>query len=202
MTDAEIWQSAVNTWETGAAELLRLKETVDPSAFQECVKVIANCKGRILTAGVGTSGAAAKKIAHTLCCVERPAYFLSPGDAVHGELGAAQKGDVAIVISKGGGTHEIVHILPALRAKGVYIIGVTENEHSMLAQKSDLLMKVKIQREADSFNMLATTSTLTVIALFDAVAIALMEYTHYTKEQFALIHPGGAVGERLLRNNY
>lgn len=197
MTDGEIWAKALYTWEVGAKELLRLRDAIDPSAFLTCVKVIAECKGRILTAGVGTSGAAAKKIAHTLSCVERPSFFLSPGDAVHGELGAAQKGDVAIVISKGGGTREILNILPALQTKGVYIIGVTENEDSPLAQNSNLVMKVRIQREADSFNMLATTSTLAVIAVFDAVAIALMEYTHYTKEQFALIHPGGAVGERL-----
>ncbi len=199
MTDQEIWKKAIDVWETGAKELNRLKSTVDSAAFQTCVKVLASCKGRILTAGVGTSAAAARKIAHTLCCVERPAHFLSPGDAVHGELGLAQKGDVGILISKGGNTREIVNILPTLKTKEVYIIGVTENEQSVLARQSDLLLKIKIEREADAFNMLATTSTLAVIAVFDAVCIALMEYTGFTREQFALIHPGGAVGERLLK---
>jgi KpsF/GutQ family protein len=180
--------------------LSRLEEIIDQEALSRCVEVIGSCKGRILTAGVGTSGAAAKKIAHSLSCIERPSFFLSPGDAVHGAPGAAQEGDVAILISKGGGTREIVNIIPALQTKKVFIIGVTENEDSVLARESDLLIKVKIEREADAFNMLATTSTMAVVAVFDAICIALMYYTNYTREQFVIIHPGGAVGERLLKS--
>jgi KpsF/GutQ family protein len=147
---------------------------------------------------VGTSAAAARKIAHSLCCIERPALFLSPGDAVHGGLGAVQPGDIAILISKGGGTGEIMNMVPSLREKKVFIVAVTEKEASPLAANSDLVVKVAIEREADEFNMLATTSTMAVVALFDAVAIALMTHTNYTREQFAIIHPGGAVGDRLL----
>lgn len=198
MTDDEIWDAAERVWRVGARELRRLSECVDRQAFVRCVEAIASCRGRVVAAGVGTSGAAARKVAHTLSCVERPAFFLSPGDAVHGALGSVQPGDVAILISKGGATGEVVRLLPALREKKVFVIGVSENAGSELAGSSDLFMKVKIEEEADEFNMLATTSTMAVLAVFDAVAIALMRYTGYTRERFAVIHPGGAVGDRLL----
>ena len=195
----QIWKHAIDVWTAGSKSLAYLIDNIDQEALTRCVEVIANCQGRILTAGVGTSGAAAKKIAHSLCCIERPAFFLSPGDGVHGELGAAQPGDVAILISKGGGTREIVNLIPALQTKKVFLIGVTENEQSVLARESDLVLKIEVEREADAFNMLATTSTMAVVAVFDAICIALMYYTNYTREQFAVIHPGGAVGERLLQ---
>lgn len=198
MNDEEIWAKAAHVWKVGAHELERLAGYIDREAFTGCVKAIAECPGRVVTAGVGTSSAAARKIAHSLSCVERPSFFLSPGDAVHGALGAAQPGDVAVLISKGGGTREIMNMVPALRKKKVFVIGVTENPDSPLARDSDLVMKIKIEKEADEFNMLATTSTMAVVAVFDAVAIALMAYTGYTREQFAIIHPGGAVGDRLL----
>ena len=194
----DIWERARRTWAVGAAELERLESSVDRGAFERLVCLLGDGKGRIAVAGAGTSGAAAHKIAHSLCCVERPAFFLSPADAVHGGLGAVQPGDVAILISKGGGTREILSLVPSLRAKQVSIVGVTENADSALARASDLPLQVRIEREADEFNMLATTSTMAVVAVFDAVCIALMAYTRYTREQFAVIHPAGAVGDRLL----
>jgi KpsF/GutQ family protein len=198
VTKEQIWNKALHVWRTGARELERLSQTIDREALARCVEVIARCRGRVVIAGVGTSAAAAKKIAHSLCCIERPAFFLDPGDAVHGGLGAVQEGDPCILISKGGGTAEILRLLPALRTKRAFVIAVTENESSELARASDLLIRVRIEAEADEFNMLATTSTMAVVAVFDAVCIALMEHTAYTREQFAVIHPGGAVGERLL----
>ena len=120
-----------------------------------------------------------------------------PSDAVHGALGSVQPGDIAVLISKGGNTGEITALLPALATKEVRVIAVTEEPLSTLGLAADLVIPVKVQREADEFNMLATTSTLAVVAYFDAVCIALMHETGYTKDQFAVIHPGGAVGERL-----
>ncbi len=194
----DVWERARHTWSVAAIELSRLERSVDRSAFERLVELLAGCTGRIAVAGVGTSGAAAHKIAHSLSCIERPAFFLSPADAVHGGLGAVQPGDVAILISKGGGTREIVALVPSLRAKRVSVVAVTENEGSALAQASDLVVRVRIEREADAFNMLATTSTMAVVAVFDAACIALMAVTGYSREQFAVIHPSGAVGERLL----
>ena len=199
MTEEEIWQKALLVWETGAKALRELVRVVSPAAMAQCVGMLAECRGRIITSGTGTSAAAARKIAHSLSCIERPSLFLSPADAVHGGLGVVQQGDVAILISKGGGTKELLALVPALKTKQVPIIGVTEKEDSPLANASSLLLKVRVEKEADEFNMLATTSTMAVIAVFDAVAIALMQYTGYTRERFAVIHPAGAVGERLLR---
>jgi D-arabinose 5-phosphate isomerase GutQ len=192
-----VWRDAIAVWETEAAALAGLSAVVSAPAFSRCVAALARCRGKILTAGVGTSGAAARKIAHSLCCVERPALFLSPGDGVHGGLGAVQAEDVVIAISKGGNTREVANLVPAIRAKRAFLIGVTENPASVLARSSDLFLRVAVEREPDPFNMLATASTLAVIAVFDAVCIALMTVRHYTRAQFALIHPGGAVGDRL-----
>jgi KpsF/GutQ family protein len=196
-----LWQTALHVWQVGARSLGALSETIDPTAFRRCVEVLAGCRGRIVTSGAGTSGVAARKIAHSLSCIERPSFFLCPADAVHGALGAVQTGDAAILISKGGWTREILAMLPALKTKRIFRIAVTEKEDSPLARASDLVMMVKVEREADEFDMLATTSTMAVVAVFDAVCIALMKATGFSKEQFAIIHPGGAVGERLQKES-
>jgi KpsF/GutQ family protein len=197
METKDIWEKAQKVWRRGADELLRLSEYVDPEIFARCVRLLGDHTGRVFTTGVGTSATAARKIAHTLSCIERPACFLSPGDAVHGGLGTVRKGDICILLSKGGGTAEIVGLLPSLRKKGAYIIGVTEVSGSELGHGSDLLLQVKVEKEADPFNMLATTSTMTTVALFDALSIVLMDYTGFSKEKFLTIHPSGAVGARL-----
>ena len=194
----QVWQTAKSVWNVEARSVRRLGKTIDPKVFTRCVCAIAQCQGRVLTSGCGTSAAAARKIAHSLCCIERPALFLAPGDALHGGLGLAQPADIAILISKGGNTREIVNLLAPLKTKHVTIIGVTENPDSAVGQAADLLLRVKVEREPDQFDMLATASTLAVIAVFDAICIALMKITGYTRSQFAIIHPGGAVGARLL----
>lgn len=197
MTHDQIWTRALAVWDTGARELARLAGSMDREAVVRCVEAFASCMGRIVTMGCGTSAAAARKVAHSLSCIERPAFFLSPSDAPHGALGAVQAGDVVVLFSKGGGTQELVDLVPSLKEKKIYLVTATENEGSPLAKASDLVMKVKVEQEADAFNMLATTSTMAVVAVFDAVCIALMEYTGFTREQFAVIHPHGAVGDRL-----
>jgi KpsF/GutQ family protein len=193
-----VWNVAQTVWDAEADSLRSLQTTIDPVAFGQCLTEISKCQGRVLTAGCGTSAAAARKIAHSLCCVGRPATFLAPGDALHGGLGLAQPDDVAVLISKGGNTREIVSLIAPLQAKQVPIIGVTENPDSVLGRAAGVLLRVKVEREPDEFNMLATASTMAVIAVFDAICIALMKVTGYTRSQFAVIHPGGAVGDRLL----
>lgn len=199
MNNDKIMTKASYVWNTASKALKDLVHNIDDDSFLKCVKVIAACKGRIITSGSGTSGTAAKKISHSLSCIERPSFFLSPSDALHGALGSVQRNDIAILISKGGRTTEVTKMIPALKRKKAFIIGVTENDKSTIAAKSDLLLKIKVAKEADDFNMLATTSTMAVIAVFDAVCICLMEYMGYSKEKFAAIHPGGAVGKRLLK---
>lgn len=190
-------------WSTEASELERLSKTIDFENAERLIETFENAQKngkRIFFAGVGTSGAAAKKAAHSFSCVEFPAMFLSPGDAVHGALGAIQPGDVAVLISKGGGTEEVVRLIGSLKAKSATIVGVTENKESELGRNADLTIIIKIIKEPDLFNMLATASTAAVTAFFDAVAICLMERSGYTREKFAVIHSGGAVGDRLINH--
>ncbi len=198
MTDKAILESTTRTLNLEAQGIEALADRIPQEAMVKAVRILGDCKGRIIVAGCGTSGAAGKKIVHSLCCIERSATFLVPSDAVHGSLGVLQKDDVLILISKGGNTKEIINLIPAGKTKGAYLIGVTENSDSVLAKQSDLVLPVSVDREPCPFNMLATASTMAVVATFDAICIALMTYTGYTREQFAVIHPGGAVGDRLL----
>ncbi len=198
MDKQKMWEYIENTLEIEASSISDLIKSISLDAVTDAVRIIGDCGGRILVSGCGTSAAAAKKIAHSLCCIERPACYINPSDAVHGGLGLLQKGDVLILISKGGNTIEIINMIPACKTKGATLIGVTENPDSVLGRESDLLLQVKVKREPCPFNMLATASTMAVVAVFDAICIALMHYTGYTKEQFAVIHPGGAVGEKLI----
>lgn len=200
MTDKEIISEVNRCISMEADAIGKLTEVLDEKAVLETAKALQNCKGKVILSGCGTSAMAAKKIAHSLCCIEIPALFLSPADAVHGGLGVLQEDDILILISKGGNTQELVNLIPACRTKKAKLIGVSENPDSKIAQAADIYMKVKAEREPCRFNMLATSSTLAVISTFNAICIALMQMTGYTREQFAVIHPGGAVGERLLNH--
>lgn len=180
-----------------ASEIQRLTERLDKENIEEMVFLLDNCKGKVITSGCGTSGAAAKKIAHTLNCINKPALFLSPSDALHGGMGVLQKEDLMIFFSKGGHTFELEAMIDSCKKKKVKIVLVTENLNSTLAQKSDFILKVGIEKEPDAFNMLATASTLAVIAVFDAISITMANNNEYSKEEFLVIHPGGEVGERL-----
>lgn len=196
-THDEEWDRIEGVLRTEAEAIASLPLTLERRAIARCVTVLERCRGRIITIGAGTSAAAARKVAHSLCCIEMPAFFLSPADAPHGALGAVAKGDVAILFSKGGRTEEVNRILAPLRAKGAFLVAVTEDKRSPLARTSDLVLRVRVPREADPFNLLATASTLAVIAVFDAICVALMSRRRYTRGRFAVIHPGGAVGRRL-----
>ena len=200
MTKAQLEEIARDVWETESGAVRQLIPGMDYGALHAAVQAILRCgegKGRVFATGAGTSAVAARKIAHTLSCVGVPAFFLSPADAAHGTLGAVMQGDVVIALSKGGNTQELLNLLPAFKAKKAVLIAVTEKEGSELAKAGDIVLYVRVEREPDPFNMLATASTLAVLAVFDTVAIALMRATGYTKEQFAVNHPGGEVGRRL-----
>lgn len=171
-------------------------DKMDWVAFQKATEALSKCD-KIITCASGSSGIAAKKFAHTLCCIERPAQFLPPCEAMHGGLGAVQKGNVVVLVSRGGKTAELLPVLDVSIKKGATVIGVTENMDSSIAKQSDIVLPMHIEKESDKYNMQATSSYIATIALFDALICAVMEETDYKKEQFALIHPGGAVGERL-----
>ncbi len=189
-------QRAVESLEIETKAVADVLATLDKDAFAAAVDLLANAD-RIITSASGSSGVAAKKFAHTLCCVERPAQFLPPCEAMHGGLGAVQKDNVVVLVSRGGKTAELLPVLSVALEKNAKIIGVTENMDSPIAKHSDVVLPMHIEKESDKYNMQATASFVATIALFDALICAVMEETDYQKEQFALIHPGGAVGERL-----
>lgn len=180
-------------------EIGAVKDVLDKmnwEAFRKATEALSKCD-KIITCASGSSGIAAKKFAHTLCCIERPAQFLPPCEAMHGGLGAVQKGNVVVLVSRGGKTAELLPVLDVSIKKGATVIGVTENMDSPIAKQSDIVLSMHIEKESDKYNVQATSSYIATIALFDALICAVMEETDYKKEQFALIHPGGAVGERL-----
>ena len=189
-------QAAVNSIHIESQAILNMLDTVMSEPFAKAVDALANCP-RVMTCASGSSGVAAKKFAHSLCCIERGAMFMPPSEAVHGGLGGLKKGDVMVIISRGGKTAELLPIIDVCNTKGAILIAVTENTESPLAECADIVLKLKIDAESDKYNVMATSSYVATIALFDALLCALIEETDYTKEQFALIHPGGAVGERL-----
>ncbi len=200
MTDQEILEKIYRCIQIEAESIRRLPEILEEASVLDTAKALMARKGKVILSGCGTSAMAAKKIAHSLCCIEIPALFMTPSDAVHGGLGALQEEDILILISKDGNTQELVNLIPACKSKRAMLIGVSENPDSTIAKAADLYLKIKVEQEPCCFNMLATASTLAVIATFDAICIALMQMTGYTREQFAVIHPGGAVGQRLLHH--
>lgn len=180
-------------------EVLEQVEQLDYEVVDEIVDVFCNCKGKILVTGCGTSGAAAKKIAHTLCCIDRPAMYLNPADAFHGGLGIVSSTDVVVILSKGGATPELVNLAKICEERHAKTIAVSEKNQTALTDICDIWLKVKVEQEPDEFNMLATASTLAVISVLDAITICVMQKTNFSKTDFAMIHPGGAVGERLMK---
>ena len=168
----------------------------DDEAFAKAVELLKNAP-RIGASGCGHSGILCQHFAHLMCCIERPARFVSPAEAVHGATGFIQEGDVMVFASRGGKTKELLPIVDICKAKGVKIITVTENLESPLATAADVVIKQHVNRETDKWNAQGTTSTTALCMLFHALQAALIEVTGYQAEQFALIHPGGAVGERL-----
>lgn len=195
----EKWFAEVvhDVWETESREVARLSDYVDLEVAQQVMHLIAECRGKVVVTACGTSAAAAKKVVHSLSVIDVPAVFLVPSDAVHGSLGILRSEDVVIFISKGGNTVELTRFLPNVQGKGATIVGVGEDPDSAIGKASDVFLKVKIEREPDEFNMLATASTMAVIAVFDAICIALMREQGFSLDAFALNHPQGAVGERL-----
>lgn len=196
MTKQDVVARAKESIAIEAKAIADIAGYLDEDSFYEAVKALAAAP-RITTCASGSSGIAAKKFAHSLCCIERGAQFLSPAEAVHGGMGCMKKGDVVVMVSRGGKTAELLPIIDVCNKKGVTLIGITENLNSILAQKSQIVVPMKIERESDCLNVMATTSYVVTIAIFDAMLNALMAMTDYTLEQFALIHPGGAVGDRL-----
>ena len=192
----QIIENAYNAFAIESESIEATAKTMDPDEFEKAVELLAKAE-RIAAAGCGHSGIACQHFAHLMCCIERPARFISPAEAVHGALGFVQAGDVIILVSRGGKTDELLPIADICRGKGVSVIAVTENTQSPLAEKADVVLAMKVTRECDKYNCQGTTSFAVTNAIFDALQTAVLEYTDFHNEKFAVIHPGGAVGKRL-----
>lgn len=191
-----ILTDAMQTFAIEAESLAETAKVLDPNAFGRAVEALANAP-RIAAAGCGHTGIACRHFAHLMCCIERPARFLSPAEAVHGGMGFLQSGDVMLLASRGGKTDELMPIADICRQKGITVIGVTEALSSPLAERSDIVLAIRVTRECDPYNCQGTTSFAVTCAVFDALQTAVLEYTGFRNEDFAVIHPHGAVGKRL-----
>ncbi len=166
--------------------------------FADAVMLIADATGRVIVTGVGKSGLIGRKIAATLTSTGTPAVFLHPMDSVHGDLGIVGPGDVAILLSKSGESDELLGLLEHLQGLGVRTIGITGETGSALARLCDVSLDAWVREEACPHDLAPTTSTTAALALGDALAVALLEHKGFRREDFARLHPGGALGRRLV----
>ena len=166
--------------------------------FEKAVKLMLACKGKVVVTGMGKPGFIGQKISATLSSTGTPSLYLHPADAIHGDLGRVTKDDVVIAISNSGETEEIIRLLPTLKKIGARIIGMVGSKGSTLAGYSDVVLDIAVRKEACPLNLAPTASTTAMLAMGDALAIALLEQRGFKEEDFAFYHPGGALGKRLL----
>ena len=193
---AESIKAALVAYEIERDCIDKMRDYFNETEFSKAVEILTAAP-RIAASGCGHSGIICRHFAHLMCCIERPARFISPAEAVHGATGFLQEGDVMVFASRGGKTKELLPIMEICKRKGVKIITVTENTESELAKGADVVLKQYVNRETDKYNSQGTTSSTALCMIFHALQTALIEETNYKNEQFALIHPGGAVGARI-----
>jgi arabinose-5-phosphate isomerase len=166
--------------------------------FSKAVKLMSKSSAHIIICGMGKSGLVGRKISSTLASTGTPSIFLHPAEAIHGDLGKVQKNSIVLLISYSGETGEIIALIPALKRLEVTIIALTGVKESTLASKSDIILDTSVDREACPLNLAPTTSSMITMVLGDALAVSLMEVKNFKQEDFALTHPGGSLGKRLL----
>lgn len=166
--------------------------------FTAAVTMIIECTGRVIVTGMGKSGHIGRKIAATLASTGTPAFFLHPAEAIHGDLGMVTADDIVLAISNSGETGEVISIIPAVKRIGAAIIAMCGREQSTLVQNADVFLDIKVEHEACPLGLAPTSSTTATLAMGDALAVALLCAKDFTPEEFALFHPGGALGRKLL----
>lgn len=183
--------------ETEAEAVRHLKTRIDDAFYRACEHML-NCKGRIVVTGMGKSGHIGGKIAATLASTGTPAFFVHPGEASHGDLGMITQQDVVLALSNSGETDEILTILPLIKRLGVPLIALTGNPASRLAEEADVHLDISVDKEACPLGLAPTSSTTATLVMGDALAVSLLESRGFTANDFALSHPGGRLGKRLL----
>ena len=180
-----------------AEAVLEQVERIDEH-FKAAVEMIMACPGRTVITGMGKSGIIGSKMAATLASTGTPSFYLHPAEGIHGDLGMVTEGDVVIALSNSGETGEVLHILPSLRRIGAKLIAMVGNPNSTLAKNSDIVLNVGVTREACPLGLAPTSSTTAALAYGDALALALLSKRKFTASQFAVFHPGGSLGRKLL----
>ncbi len=168
------------------------------NSFVQAVGLLYRCKGRVVVTGMGKSGIVGRKISATMASTGTPSFFLHPAEGSHGDLGMVVKGDAVLAISNSGETAEILSLLPVIKRLAIPLIALTGKHSSTLAKRSDVVLDVSVEEEASSLAMAPTASTTAALAMGDALAVALLEMKGFSEEDFALLHPGGIIGKRLL----
>lgn len=190
-------ETAIRVLRDEADAILSLIDKLDNN-FELAVDLILHANGRVILTGMGKSGHIAKKVSATMASTGTPSFFLHPAEGIHGDLGMVTAEDVVVAYSNSGETGEILNILPSLKRIGAKLIAVVGNTHSTLAENADVVLDAGVLQEADSLGLAPTSSTTAALALGDALAVALMEKENFTADKFAVFHPGGSLGKRLL----
>ncbi len=180
-----------------ANAILALIERVNED-FIKAVNILQACAGKVIVTGIGKSGIISQKIASTLSCSGTPAFFLHPAEGIHGDIGMVSKDDVVIAVSNSGETDELLKILPVIKRLGIKLIVLTGNPDSVLSKSGDVVLDISVPEEACPLGLIPTASTTAAMAMGDALALALLERRGFKEEDFALLHPGGALGRKLL----
>ncbi|MFC5464647.1 KpsF/GutQ family sugar-phosphate isomerase [Lederbergia graminis] len=193
-----VLQDVKKAIEIEAAAVKALAENVGPE-FEEAIKLIQNCTGKVIVTGVGKSGHVGKKIAASLASTGTPAFFVHSTEGVHGDLGMIEEKDVVIMISNSGETAEVLNLLPSLSVIKPKKIAITKNADSSMAKACDVALTYKYETEADHLGLAPTTSSTLALVIGDALAVGLCKAQGFTKENFHLYHPGGSLGKQLSR---
>lgn len=197
MQNEQIIKKAMECLQMEASAIMALIPRLNDD-FIRAVQLIHDCKGKVVVTGVGKSGHIGSKIAATLASTGTPSFFLNPLDAYHGDLGMVGNDDLLLAISYSGATEELLRFLPLIQDRHIPIIGMSGNPNSLLAKGSDVHLNISVEREADPLNLVPTSSTTVTLALGDALACALIEAAHFQPTDFAMLHPGGDLGRKLL----
>ncbi len=193
----EMLEHAQEVLRMEAEAILELVPRIDAN-FAAAIEMIMQCPGRTVITGMGKSGIIGRKMAATLASTGTPSFYLHPAEGIHGDLGMVTAGDVVIALSNSGETGEVLNILPSLRRIGAKIIAMVGNDASTLAKNADVVLNVGVSKEACPLGLAPTSSTTAALAYGDALALALLQRHHFTASQFAIFHPGGSLGRRLL----
>ena len=183
--------------QTEADSILLLNDRIDQN-FDDACQLLASCQGKVILIGIGKSGHIAKKIASTFSSTGTPSFFMHPGEAGHGDLGMVNYNDVLVIISYSGESDEILTLLPGIKRLNVPIISMTGNAQSSIAESSAFHLDVSVEKEACPHNLAPTSSTTVALVMGDAIAISLISAHNFTSDDFAMSHPSGALGRRLL----